>query len=387
MPAYVAVHGGAGVHSRKHEKEIKKALRDACTNALSAVRLTPTMTTGLAMVETAICALEDDPCLNAGYGSNLTLNGTVECDAAIMSGSSKDFGSIGAVAGVKNPIRLASLVLEHSRRPDRLGRLPPLTLASEGARAFAASHPDRVTLVTPESLITPGAQGNWKKWKERLDAPSPAVGEVTRTNGIKHVQDTVGAVVCADDGLAAGVSRYGILYFLVVGSYRISSGGILLKYPGRVGEAAVYGAGCWAEQKSTKIGMACSVSGAGEHVVRAMLARRTSEALVAAAAEGADVDPHEILRHALVEDFWKPANERGEPDPWAGVLLLITEENEEGGVSARLWCAFTSPSMAIAYASLECPKPKALILRRPEANSATAASSKEPQVFITALSL
>lgn len=34
-----------------------------------------------------------------GYGSNLTLNGTVECDAAIMDGRSGDFGSVGAVSG------------------------------------------------------------------------------------------------------------------------------------------------------------------------------------------------------------------------------------------------------------------------------------------------
>lgn len=35
----------------------------------------------------------------AGYGSNLTLNGRVECDASIMDGRTSDFGSIGAVSG------------------------------------------------------------------------------------------------------------------------------------------------------------------------------------------------------------------------------------------------------------------------------------------------
>ena len=68
------------------------------------------------MVENAISILEDDPHLNAGvfpagikdhrrihsregYGSNLTMHGTVECDAAIMDGCSGDFGSVGAVPG------------------------------------------------------------------------------------------------------------------------------------------------------------------------------------------------------------------------------------------------------------------------------------------------
>lgn len=34
-----------------------------------------------------------------GYGSNLTLGGTVECDAAVMDGRTGDFGSVGAVPG------------------------------------------------------------------------------------------------------------------------------------------------------------------------------------------------------------------------------------------------------------------------------------------------
>jgi len=48
----------------------------------------------------AIQHLEDDEHLNAGYGSNLTLEGTVECDAAIMHGTTGLFGSVGAVSGV-----------------------------------------------------------------------------------------------------------------------------------------------------------------------------------------------------------------------------------------------------------------------------------------------
>lgn len=69
-------------------------------------------------VAEAISVLEDDPCLNAGmtcspghcknslddlsctgHGSNLTLDGTVECDAAIMDGEDEAFGSVGAVSG------------------------------------------------------------------------------------------------------------------------------------------------------------------------------------------------------------------------------------------------------------------------------------------------
>ena len=78
----------------------------------------------LTSAENAIAVLEDEPCLNAGahvipvpapsltswlrrtgYGSNLTLDGTVECDAALMDGSTGDFGSVGAVSGMNTIVQ------------------------------------------------------------------------------------------------------------------------------------------------------------------------------------------------------------------------------------------------------------------------------------------
>ena len=49
-------------------------------------------------VITSISILENDACLNAGCGSNLTIDGQVECDASVMSDSG-GFGSVGAVSG------------------------------------------------------------------------------------------------------------------------------------------------------------------------------------------------------------------------------------------------------------------------------------------------
>jgi len=69
--------------------------------------------------------------------------------------------------------------------------------------------------------------------------------------------------------------------------------------------------------------------------------------------------------------------------PEAGILLLIAEGVDN--VVARLWCAFTTPSMAIAYASLKSPKPKALILRQP--HNMEVHGDQEPPVFITAITL
>lgn len=173
---FVAVHGGAGYHHPDHDQRTRRALRlcvmrvlyprigitkftmllgcsfRACTKALQS--LLPERGSGcseenesLTLVEQAIVSLENDPYLNAGYGSNLTLDGTVECDAAIFStGNSPNgfFGSVGAIsgepflgtftccvltgwfAGIKNPISAARSVLEYSRKPDNLGRVPPM---------------------------------------------------------------------------------------------------------------------------------------------------------------------------------------------------------------------------------------------------------------------
>lgn len=69
--------------------------------------------------------LEDSPLTNAGYGSNLTWNGAVECDASIIDGSNMHYGGVGAVSGIKNPISLAKLICENQNLKMSFGRIPP----------------------------------------------------------------------------------------------------------------------------------------------------------------------------------------------------------------------------------------------------------------------
>lgn len=77
-----------------------------------------------AIVET-IMILENSALTNAGYGSNLTLEGTVECDASVMDGSTLQFGAVGAVSGIKNPILLAKRLCEQQSIKIAYGRIPP----------------------------------------------------------------------------------------------------------------------------------------------------------------------------------------------------------------------------------------------------------------------
>ncbi|EIN11582.1 N-terminal nucleophile aminohydrolase [Punctularia strigosozonata HHB-11173 SS5] len=242
----VAVHGGAGFHDPKHDKVIKENMKAACSRGID---LLSNGSQVIDAVEGSISMLEDTECFNAGYGSNLTWDGGVECDASLMEGTTCAFGAVGAVSGIKNPITAARRVLEHSGVQDRLGRIPPLLLVSAGAHNYAASR--GCLVIPPNELVSTRAQEEWKYWKilaQSNDTGDPIHGGAgpSRPSGLDLRQDTVGAVALSEKGVAAGVS----------------SGGLLLKMPGRIGEAAVFGAGCWASQSDDgDVVVASSVSG------------------------------------------------------------------------------------------------------------------------------
>ena len=109
----------------------------------------------------------------------------------------------------------------------------PRTVVGQGAHLFATEH--GIASVDPASLVSPEAHKEWTKWKARLEAsvvsddtrpsesgPTHEDNNTTHTDGSK-LEETVGAVASDSSGvLAAGVS----------------SGGLLLKYPGRIGEVS-----------------------------------------------------------------------------------------------------------------------------------------------------
>jgi len=89
----IFVHAGAGYHSHQNEKVHLTAVSDAAKVAMSILK-----NGGEAKdaVEMAIRLLEDREITNAGFGSNLTLDGNVECDATMVD----HFGRSGAVGAI-----------------------------------------------------------------------------------------------------------------------------------------------------------------------------------------------------------------------------------------------------------------------------------------------
>ena len=230
LPA-VIVHGGAGGWRGLHsEEEVVAAVSRAAEAAQGAGN-------ALDAVVEAIRVMEDSGVLNAGLGSVVNYEGEVEMDAGLMSGDLRVAGGVAAVRYPRNPIVLAAWIARN---------LPHVLLAGPAADKLA----ERLGL--PRH---PGPQERvLKRWKElrkliqegALDRVPPHVAALARLYG----GDTVGAAaVWPGGGAAAGTS----------------TGGLMMKHPGRVGDSPVPGAGFYAEDG---VG-ACAATGVGETILLA----------------------------------------------------------------------------------------------------------------------
>jgi taspase (threonine aspartase 1) len=228
---------------------------------------------------------------NAGLGSNLTLNERVECDASIMDRDG--FGSVGAVSNVKNPIMVSLSLLEAQAKGTlSMGRIVPCMLVAEGARQWA--HENHIEEVDDDCLKTEAVVKSHTNYKQRLNRINEALAHDLKETNLatgngngsvvdretkifdreaiikldeSHPLDTVGAIVMDRSGhMASGVS----------------SGGILLKHPGRVGHASMFGCGCWVEENLHFVeddrhhenhSIAICTTGCGEYILKTLLAK------------------------------------------------------------------------------------------------------------------
>lgn len=251
----ILVHGGAG----RRMPEVDAAADAGCAAAAAAGwEMLAGGAAALDAVLTAVSALEDNPVFNAGVGACLTADGTVEMDASVMDGARLAGAGVAIITTVRNPVRLARAVLADGRH---------VLLAGAGAEAFAR----RCGLPTasPDAFITPRQRQRWET--------------VRQGNG-----GTVGAVAVDCQGHVAAAT---------------STGGMLGKLPGRIGDSAILGAGTYADDRAG----AASATGHGEAIIIAGLAKAAVDAL------GTGRHPAAVAR-ALVR-------ERGAP--WALAVGII----------------------------------------------------------------
>ncbi|XP_043399965.1 threonine aspartase 1 isoform X7 [Chelonia mydas] len=307
-------------------------------------------------VTAALIELEDSPFTNAGMGSNLNLLGEIECDASIMDGKSLNFGAVGALSGIKNPVSVANrLLCEGQKGKLSAGRIPPCFLVGEGAYRWAVDH--GIPACSPGIMTTRFSLAAFKRNKRKLELAEKVETDLIQLKKRRQSSekendsgtlDTVGAVVVDQEGNVAAA---------------VSSGGLALKHPGRVGQAALYGCGCWAENIGVHnpYSTAVSTSGCGEHLVRTILARECSRALQTE-------DAHQALLETMQNKFISSPFLANEDGVLGGVIVLRScrcsaepdSLQEKQTLLVEFLWSHTTESMCVGYMSAQDGKAKDL---------------------------
>jgi len=234
----IAIHGGAGTISRQQMSAEKEAQYiQALGKALQAsYDILVAGGSSLDAVEKAVIILEDSPLFNAGRGSVFTHEGKHEMDASIMEGKGRMAGAAAAISNVKNPVKLARLIMEHSGH---------VLLIGDGAVQFAKKH----GLPMEEDAYFYD-QLRYQQWQE---AKSTNSVQLDHSPLKENKFGTVGAVALDSAGNLAAAT---------------STGGMTNKMFGRVGDSPIIGSGNYANNETCAI----SCTGSGEYFLRGVVA-------------------------------------------------------------------------------------------------------------------
>lgn len=237
------VHGGAG--ALDNVKDNNTAIR-----YLESIRVVlehgreVLMLGGSALQAVEVCAslLEDDPVFNAGCGSVLNEHGKVEMDAAIMDGKDLSAGAVAGVSSIANPVQAARVVLAKSEH---------VMLIGEGAEYFAYKHGIKPT--KPEYFFTEerAAQLSQAQQSNTIVLDHESINE-------DHKYGTIGAVAFDKNGDLAAAT---------------STGGMVNKRHGRVGDSPIVGAGVYADNETCAV----SATGYGEEFMRTVICKTISD--------------------------------------------------------------------------------------------------------------
>jgi len=233
----LVIHGGAGAMRPKqgdpdHEERAREGLRIALE---AGVEILGRGAAALDAVEASVRLLEDDPCFNAGRGSALTDQGSVELDAAIMDGRNRRAGAVAGLQTTRAPVSLARRLMEQG---------PHVFLTGRGADRFAEDA--GLEQVDPAWFVT-------DERRRQLDELLAGGGFDA---AVKY--GTVGAVALDEHGHVAAAT---------------STGGLTAKRWGRIGDSPLIGAGTYADDRSAAV----SATGSGEYFIRAVAAHQLAE--------------------------------------------------------------------------------------------------------------
>ncbi len=237
------IHGGAGALEDLKCEASEATFQESITAILERGReRLERGDSALDVVEYCASLLENDRLYNAGRGSVLNADGKVEMDAALMDGRDLRAGAVACLRSIKNPISLARRVMEHGEH---------VLLMGEGALEFAKfceieTYPDDyfITEARIKQLAEVQLVGGMTLDHQRVK-PSQKLG-------------TIGAVARDLQGNLAAAT---------------STGGLVNKRWGRVGDTPIVGAGVFADNDTCAV----SATGYGEQFLRTVFAKTISD--------------------------------------------------------------------------------------------------------------
>ena len=236
------LHGGAGTLDNIKEAKVAVRYLEGIRTVLEHGRtILSAGGSALEAVEVSVALLEDDPIFNAGCGSVLNEHGRVEMDAAIMNGSDLKAGAVAAVSNITNPIHLARLIMAASEH---------VMLIGQGAMDFARKH--GMPYAVDKYFHVPGRLEQYQRARKAQQLA------LDHDNPDEQKYGTVGAVACDMHGNLAAAT---------------STGGMVNKHAGRVGDSPIIGAGVFADNASCAV----STTGYGEDFMRTVLAKTIAD--------------------------------------------------------------------------------------------------------------
>jgi beta-aspartyl-peptidase (threonine type) len=251
----LAIHGGAGTLQRsdmgpEQAAEYAAALRRVL---LTGQALLAAGAAALDVVVECVRLLEECPLFNAGRGAVYTAAGGHELDACVMDGSDLKVGAVAGLSRTRNPVLAALAVLRHSEHVLFVGPAADALAQHHGLEQVLPDWfgtPQRLAQLEHAQLARSGMLLDHDGQQQLARRAAGPLHEPGRFG-------TVGAVALDDQGHLAAAT---------------STGGMTNKPAGRVGDSALVGAGCYANDAT----VAVSCTGTGEAFMRSLAAHEVS---------------------------------------------------------------------------------------------------------------